>query len=82
MEVTRQSIEPTEVASEAISSLHTQSNPPEAAISQTQVMTTRARLNVTACLYLSPSNSARSLSTLIAVDVEKDTPHKIKDEAP
>ena len=32
------------------------------------------RLTVTTCLYLSPSNRARSLSTLIAVVVEKDTP--------
>ena len=32
------------------------------------------RLAVTTCLYLSPSNRARSLSTLIAVVVEKDTP--------
>ena len=32
------------------------------------------RLTVTTCLYLSPSNRARSLSTLIAVIVDKDTP--------
>ena len=36
-----------------------------------------ALLKVTTCLYLSPSNKARSLSTLIAVDVPKDTAHKI-----
>ena len=35
-------------------------------------------LKVTTCLYLSPSNKARSLSTLIAVNVNKDTAHKIK----
>ena len=34
-------------------------------------------LKVTACLYLSPSNKARSLSTLIAVNVNKDTEHKV-----
>ena len=34
-------------------------------------------LKVTSCLYLSPSNKARSLSTLIAVEVVKDTPHKV-----
>ena len=34
-------------------------------------------LKVTTCLYLSPSNKARSLSTLIAVNVNKDTEHKV-----
>ena len=34
-------------------------------------------LKVTASLYFSPINSARSLSKLIAVDVNKDTPLKI-----
>ena len=33
-------------------------------------------LKDTTCLYLSPSNKARSLSTLIAVSVNKDTEHK------
>ena len=35
-------------------------------------------LKVTTFLYLSPSNKARSLSTLIAVNVNKDTEHKVK----
>ena len=35
------------------------------------------RFKVTTCLYLSPSNKARSLSTLIAVNVNKDTAHKV-----
>ena len=34
------------------------------------------RFKVTTCLYLSPSNKARSLSTLIAVNVDKDTDPK------
>ena len=34
-------------------------------------------LKVTTFLYLSPSNKARSLSTLIAVNVNKDTEHKV-----
>ena len=34
------------------------------------------RFKVTTCLYLSPNNRARSLSTLIAVSVSKDTEHK------
>ena len=37
-------------------------------------------LKVTTCLYLSPSNKARSLSTLIAVNVNKDTEPKVKPE--
>ena len=45
----------------------------ETAMNQTQVMTTRAPRNVTTCLYLSPNNRARSLSTLIAADVRGDT---------
>ena len=39
-------------------------------------------LKVTTCLYLSPSNKARSLSTLIAVEVDKDTAHKVEAQKP
>ena len=39
---------------------------------QAQIMSARTRLNVTTCLYLSPMIGARSLSTLIAVDVNID----------
>ena len=35
-------------------------------------------LKVTTCLNLEPSNRARSLSTLIPVIFNKDTPHKVK----
>ena len=35
------------------------------------------RFRVTACLYLIPNNRARSLSTLMAVKVNKDTPHNV-----
>ena len=35
------------------------------------------RFKVTACLYLSPNIRARSLSTLMAVIVDKDTPHNV-----
>ena len=37
-------------------------------------------LKVTTCLYLRPSNKARSLSTLIVVNVNKDTEPKVKPE--
>ena len=36
------------------------------------------RLKVATCLYLRPNNRARSLSTLMAVSVSKDTIHKIR----
>lgn len=42
-------------------------------------MATLIRRSVTTCLYLSPKNNARSLSTLNAVDVEIDTVHKIEE---
>ena len=47
---------------------------------KTQWVPTRAftRLIVTTCLYLSPSDRARSLSTLIAVIVDEDTPQNIE----
>ena len=35
------------------------------------------RFRVTVCLYLIPNNRARSLSTLMAVKVNKDTPHNV-----
>ena len=39
------------------------------------VTVTHTRFKVTICLYLSPNNKMRSLSTLIAVEVNKETPH-------
>ena len=38
----------------------------------------RTRLKVTVCLYLNPSNNARSLSTLMAVAVARENPQKMK----
>ena len=40
------------------------------------------QLKVTVCLYLNPSNSARSLSTLIAVAVVRKNPQKVKLKIP
>ena len=45
-------------------------DPDKAATNQTQSMTRRTRRKVTTCLYRSPNNRARSLSTLMAVDVK------------
>ena len=48
-----------------------------ATITQVVITIAYVRPKVTTCLYLSPNNRARSLSTLMAVRVETDTPHKI-----
>jgi len=47
---------------------------------QKKLMSARTRLNVTTCLYLMPIFRARSLSTLIAVDVNIDTADKTRVE--
>ena len=46
--------------------------------SRKQTTRQRTRLKVTVCLYLNPSNSARSLSTLITVAVARENPQKVK----
>ena len=43
---------------------HIQIDSREAPMDQKQIITTRTRLNLTTCLYLIPTNRARSLSTL------------------
>ena len=50
------------------------------AITTNKRQTTRQRtlIKVTMCLYLNPSNSARSLSTLMAVAVVRENPQKKK----
>ena len=48
---------------------------------QKQRTTAKVRLNVTVCLYLSPRNKARTLSTLIATEIISETPYKIEDVA-
>ena len=54
--------------------------PKEATRLKTQKLTKTiyVRFKVTICLYLSPNNMASSLSTLMAVIVNKDTPHNIR----
>ena len=44
---------------------------------QKETASPRVRFKVTVCLYLKPNNRARSLSTLIAVSVHKDTPLRL-----
>ena len=46
--------------------------------SKKQTTRQRTRLKVTVCLYLNPSNSARSLSTLMAEAVVRESPQKVK----
>ena len=53
-------------------------NPLETPMTKKQAINARVRLKVTTCLYLKRSIKARSLSTLIAVEVKTDIPHKIK----
>ena len=48
-----------------------------AAITQVVITIAYIRPKLTTCLYRTPNNRARSLSTLMAVRVETDTPHKI-----
>ena len=56
-------------------------HPTEAAIrNQKEIISARTRLNVTTYLYLRPNDNARSLSTLIAVDVKRETPQRTIDE--
>jgi len=47
------------------------------AITQVVITIRWVRFKVTTCLYLSPNNRARSLSTLSSARVATDTPHKI-----
>ena len=47
-------------------------------ITQNDAITARTRLKDTTSLYLIPNDKANSLSTLMAVDVNMDTPHKTK----
>ena len=53
-------------------------NPITIEASKKQTIRQRTRFKVTVCLYLNPNNSARSLSTLIAVAVAKESPQKVK----
>ena len=51
---------------------------PTKELTQKVSIITYVRFNVTTCLYLSPNNRARSLSTLMAVIVNKDTKHNVR----
>ena len=56
--------------------------PPKQRLTKNKLLTaTRTQLKVTICLYLSPSNRARSLSTPMSVDTTIDTPQKTKPAA-
>ena len=45
--------------------------------SQNATTKIHALLKVTTCLYLNPNKRARTLSTLIAVSVNRETPQKV-----
>ena len=76
-EITKQINVQTYAYVKGIWSFHKYSIAHTTAMIQIIVTVKRARFKVTTSLYFSPSNSARSLSKLIAVDVNKDTPLKI-----
>ena len=78
IEINRERIKIIEANKKVISFLHHRIDPREVAINQKQIISTRTRLNVTTCLYLSPNTMARSLSTLIPADVKRDTAHKVQ----
>ena len=56
-------------------------NPLETPVTKKQAINARVRHKVTTCLYLKRSYGARSLSTLIVVEVKTDIPHKIRSKA-
>lgn len=56
-------------------------DPNEIPMNHKQSNIARTRSLVTKYLYLSPNCRARSLSTLIAVSVSTDTPHKVQLDA-
>ena len=62
---------------EFIRGFQNQADAPTAEKNQKTVTVMYVLLKVTTCLYLNPSNKARSLSTLIAVNVSSDTAHKV-----
>ena len=57
------------------------SNTPEIPLNQKHDRRARVCLKFTIVLYLIPSKRARSLSTLIALKVRMETPHKMKSKA-
>ena len=76
--MTRHSNEPMLPHQEVIKGFTWYVNVPETMEKTQRIVTaTYVRFKVTTCLYLSPSNKARSLSMLIAVVVNKDTEHRI-----
>ena len=56
----------------------TENDPAATHKTQNVAVMIRVRFKVTICLYLIPNIRARSLSTLMAVNVNKDTPHNAK----
>ena len=76
--VTRQKAENMHSHHEGIRGFKKKADAPTMDKIQKPVTVIHVLLKVTTCLYLSPSRKAKSLSTIIAVNVNKDTAHKIK----
>ena len=76
----RESVKKIVITIVSVFTLKFQSNTINREVTQPQARTARTRFSVTTCLYLNPNNSARSLSTLRAVDAKTDTPQKEMDK--
>ena len=76
IEATKQIRIATEACLKAMSLFHTQSGADKIELAQKLTITRRTRFDDTTCLYLIPKCRANSLSTLTAVEVMTDTPHK------
>lgn len=77
--MTRQRLKPT-LASHEIISIPANRNEETIDKSQKTIKLMHTLFKVTTCLYLSPSDRARSLSTHIAVSVYIDAEHKMMPE--
>ena len=77
MEIARERIKEENIADKVMRVLQKYTKPAQIPANQNQIVGARTRFKVTTCLYLNPNNNARSLSTLMAVDVKTETLHKM-----
>ena len=75
--MTKQKAAPIYAYNESIRRLRKEVDAPTTDTIQPPIASKRVLFKVTTRLYLRPSSKARSLSTLIAVSVINDTPHKV-----
>ena len=75
--MTKQKAVPIYTYNETIRILRKEVDAPTMDTIQLPITIERVLLKVTTCLYLRPSSKAKSLFTLIAVNVTNDTEHKV-----